>query len=376
MERKNNPIRLFNFPKNKSKRMINSSKNNIKLHTLITKKKIIDEVQPNQFSSQVKRKAMNKFNSIDNIVLHNHIDPNNYIYEEKETTSPRKPKKILKNNKNFEDYLEKLYEDEPHLLKKSLFKKSNNTKNFNRKVSFLKPFNSKRKTNVNEKSYLMPGKSNDFTKSRIFNYDDFGDEQSYAYNKKYSVNIFTNTNNNDLMKTCVFNHNNNNNRSIMRKQSYKTIKNTVNLKLRNSEKKSSKTLNHLRKEKKKESSKSNEKRFRKKISKLIKDKTINYTDYNFNNLNNDDIIQIERSKIKKFLATDKFEFENKNGAKKLINNSDKKNPDLSPKKSIENVETLVQIEEQNKKKRKKQFCCPFLICLKMSNNEDNEKIIK
>lgn len=373
MEKKNNTIRQFSFHKKKAKRMIHSSKNNMKLHTLIAKKKVIEDDEPNQFSSQVKRPTKNKFNSIDNIVLRNNIDPNNNIYEKKETTSPRKPRKILK-NKNFEEYLEKLYDDEPH-LKKSIFKKSNNAKNFNRKVSFLKPFNNKRKTNINEKS-IISGKNNDFSKSRIFNNDDLGDE-SYGYNKKYSVNIFTNTNNNDLRKTCLFN--NCDNRELMRKQSFKTIK-TVNFgKMRNSEKKSTnKTSTQLRKEKKKDSSKSNEKKFKKKINKLIKDKENNNNiEKNNNNINNSDKIPIDKNKIKKYMTTDKFEIDKKNKDRNEINNTDKKNPVLSPKKSIENVETLVQVEEQNKKKRKKQFfCCPFLICLKMSNNEENNNIIK
>ena len=370
MEKKNNTNRQFSFHKKKSKRMIHSSKNNLKLYTIIGKNNIIEEDEPNQFSSQVKKKTKNKFNSIDNVVLHNKISPYNFMSEKKETSSPRKPRKILKNNKNFEDYLEKLYDDEPH-LKKSIFKKPNNGKNFNRKVSFLKPFNSKRKNNINEKSIIMPGNMNDYNKSRIFNNDEFGDEL-YGYNKKYSANIFTNTNNNDLRRTCIFN--NHNNRDLTRKQSYKTIKSVNLVKMRNSEKKSTnKTATQLRKDKKKDSSKSNEKKFKKKANKLIKEQEFNNGDNTFNdNINNNDIIPIEQNKIKKYIGTDKYEIDKKNEDKKII--KDKKNPDLSPKKSIENVETLVQIEEQNKKKRKKYFCCPFLICLKMSNNEESEKI--
>ena len=39
-------------------------------------------------------------------------------YSKQESTSPRNPKKILKKDNNFEEYLRKFFEDEPNLKKK------------------------------------------------------------------------------------------------------------------------------------------------------------------------------------------------------------------------------------------------------------------
>ena len=386
MENKNFlPVRKLSFQK--KKRKINSSKNNRKVNTLITGKKIIEEeVESRQLSSQVKKRKKAKFNSIDNIIFLNNINPNNNMYLNKETSSPRKPKKILKKGNYFEEYLEKLYEDEPH-LKKSVFKKSNNkinTKNFKRKVSFLSPGKNKNtqniktfKINMNNMNKSIINLENNESKNKIIKNEE-GDEQSYGYNKKYNVNILNKSkNDDDIIKTSIFNKDFDK-RALKRKQTNKT---SVNFKIRNFDKRSTcKTINNLRNTKKKNSSKSMEKKFKKKISKIIKDKEIinnkeqdknNIKNINNNNnINNDDKILIDKNKQKKYINSKS----DKNDKKNLEKNN-KKNQDLSLKKSIENAETLVQIEEKNKKKKKKPFCCPFLICLKMNNNEENENFL-
>jgi len=59
---------------------------------------------------------------------------------------------------------------------------------------------------------------------------------------------------------------------------------------------------------------------------------------------------------------------------KLKKNNSKKS---KKKQDADDIETLHKEVKENKKKiRKKQFCCfPFLICLKLKNDEENENIL-
>ena len=133
--------------------------------------------------------------------------------------------------------------------------------------------------------------------------------------------------------------------------------------IRNNERKrSSKTINQIIKSIKI----FNDKKSKPKTSKFKKNKkTINNSENNYNNINNNNKIIINKKKLQQYMINDKFEQSNEKD--KITSNFDIK----KHKKSNKNLE-LKQIKEQKTKKRKKQFCCPFLLCLKMSNNEENE----
>ena len=165
--------------------------------------------------------------------------------------------------------------------------------------------------------------------------------QSNGCNLKFINNLFKSTYNNDLIK-------NYDNRTIKSKETYKTIKYIDLSNIRNYDKKSiNKGLIQLNKEKKLDS---NDEKIKKDLSKIIKvkEKFNNKGKNNNNNINNNDIIR-KKKKLQIFMIKDKNDKNIENV--KIINNLDKKNPN----KSIKNVETsLVQIEEQNKKERKKQ----------------------
>ena len=387
MEKIINPVRKLSFQKKRPKKGINLSKMNIELHPLVQRQDINNsEIVTKNFPSQFNKRRKEKFNSIDNVSLN--FNNKNKTFKIDEASSPRKNRKIPKNNNYYEEYLEKLYEDEPH-FKKSVFKKKINSKikNFNRKVSFLSPKNKKKQIinlfKVNPNNLL----ENNDSKSRIIKEDDMGDEQSYGFDKKYSANILKKTKNDDLLKSSIFNKKDFDGRNIKRKQTNKTSKSNN---IRNSEKKNI-SINIKRDSKKKNSSKTNDKRFKKKISKVIKDKDKISKDKNNKdknnkdkniakiininnniNINNDDKQKIDKNKQKNCLTmVDKNDKKNENNNSESRN---KKKQDLSPKKSIENVETLVQVVQQNNKKNKKLFCCvPFLICLK--NKEENKNNI-
>ena len=402
MEDNISPVRKLSFQKKKLKKNNNSSKNNIELYSGIEGKDLNDsEFETKLFPSQVKKRKKAKFNSNDNfsLFLDNNKDKN---YKLDATSSPRKNKKIPKKNDCYggcEEYLEKLYEDEPH-LKKSVFKKKSNNKlirNLNRKVSFMSPKNSKNKQNINllrlNKNKTINNKTeNNNSKSKIIKEDDEkGDEQSYGYDKKYNASLLKTESNNNLIKTSIFSKKDFEYRNFKRKQTNKTCKsNNFNaLKIRNFEKKNTTNINFkrdLNDIRKNVSSKSNEKKFKKKKSKIIKDnknskdknnipKIININ--NNININAEEKQKNEKSKQKKCMTIIENN-DKKNENIQKSNNSESKNKkrqDLSPKKSTENVETLVNVVEQNNKKNKKKnlFCCiPFLICLKGS---EEKKII-
>ena len=152
--------------------------------------------------------------------------------------------------------------------------------------------------------------------------------------------------------------------TLMRKSTYKDLKNfkSINISnIKNPEKEmSSKTFRQLIKNK--ESNKSNTKRSKQKTNKSKRDKeTIKNTEKENNN-----IIIINKQKLQQYMINDKFEQSNEKD--KITNNVDKNNP----KKSHENMELIQINQSKNTKKLKKQFCCPFLLCLKMCNNEENE----
>ena len=402
MEDNISPVRKLSFQKKKPKKNNNSTKNNIELYSAIEDKDLNDsELEEKQFPNQVKKKKKAKFKSNDNIslFLDNNKDKN---YKMDAASSPRKNKKILKKNEYYigcEEYLEKLYEDEPH-FKKSVFKKKSNNKfirNFNRKVSFISPKNNKTKQNINliklNKNITINNKiENNNSKSKVIKEDDEkGDEQSYGYDKKYNASLLKEESNNNLIKTAIHSKKDFEGRNIKRRQTNKTCKSNNNnaLKIRNFEKRNTTNINFKRDIKdirKKVSSKSNEKKFKKKKGKIIKDnknckdknnipKVININ--NNININADEKQKNEKNKQKKCITiVENNDKKNENIQKS--NNSESKNKkrqDLSPKKSTENVETLVNVVENNNKKNKNKnlFCCiPFLKCLKGS---EEKKII-
>lgn len=399
MEDNISPVRKLSFQKKKPKKNNNSNKNNIELYSAMEGKDLNDsELEEKHYPSQVKKRKNVKFNSNDNIslFLDNNKDKN---YKLDATSSPRKNKKILKKNDYYagcEEYLEKLYEDEPH-LKKGVFKKKSNNKfirNFNRKVSFISPKNNKTKQNINllrlNKNNTIYNKTeNNNSKSKVIKEnDEMGDEQSYGYDKKYNASLLKGESNNNLIKTAILSKKDFDGRNIKRWQTNKTCKSNNNnvFKFRNFEKKNTTNINFKRDIKdirKKVSSKSNEKRFKKKKSKNIKDnrnskdksgipKIININ--NNININADEKQKNEKNKQKKCITIVENN-DKKNEVIQKSNNSESKNKkrqDLSPKKSTENVETLVNVVENNNKKNKNKnlFCCiPFLICLKGSEEK-------
>jgi stage V sporulation protein S len=273
MEDNLSPVRKLSFQKKKPKKNNNSNKNNIELYSAMEGKDLNDsELEEKHYPSQVKKRKNVKFNSNDNIslFLDNNKDKN---YKLDATSSPRKNKKILKKNDYYagcEEYLEKLYEDEPH-LKKGVFKKKSNNKfirNFNRKVSFISPKNNKTKQNINllrlNKNNTIYNKTeNNNSKSKVIKEnDEMGDEQSYGYDKKYNASLLKGESNNNLIKTAILSKKDFDGRDIKRRQTNKTCKSNNNnvFKFRNFEKKNTTNINFKRDIKdirKKVSSKSN-----------------------------------------------------------------------------------------------------------------------
>ena len=395
MENDTIPI-LKTFQRKKSKKKLNSSKNHINLHSLIKKKNILNsEILPNQFPSQVNVRKHPKFNSIDNIKLLYQTNRNGIKMEA--TASPRKSKKIPKNENN--GNILGIFEDEPH-FKKSVFKKSNNKifKNFNRKVSFLSPSRGKTKQKI-----MKINKSSNFLNANLdkadiksknnktVKEDDLQDEQSYGYDKQYNLNYLKKTKFDDSLKTSIFNKKEFEGRNIKHKLTTKTFK--TNIAKINIDKNTA--LTFKRDLKKKNSSKTSDKKFKKKMKdrdkektskeKNNREKTSKEKNYNpkITNINIDSTINVngdERQKSDKYkqkkCTTMVERGEKKNDNKKSTNSEskNKKKQDLSPKKSIENVETLVQVVEEDKKKKKRNFCCiPFLICF--TSNEENENVL-
>ena len=394
------PVRKLSFTKKRAKKGINSSKNNngMELQSLIPGKNNIDfGLQTKQFHSQVKKRGKAKFNSIDNVSLYFN-DNNNKSKNKNDSFSPRKQKQIVKKENNYTNYCENIFLEEPH-FKKSVFKKQSNSKlkNFNRKVSFLSPKGRKNKqalnlikTNKSSKVNTINLENNNDSKSKLFKSEMGGDDQLYGYDKVYNANI-KRVKNDDIIKTSIFNQKEFDGRNLKRKQTNKTVKNDYTPKIRNLEKKNT-TIIFKRDIKKKNTSKSNDKKLKKKASKILKDKykdkekeTIikektskgkNLRIININNninINSDD--KLEKNKVKKCVTiVDKNDKKYENTQKSNISEiKNKKKQDFSPKKSFDNIETLVQVEENKRINIKKPFCCvPFLICFR--SNDENENI--
>lgn len=378
------PVRKSSFQKKRSKKYINSAKNNIKLYPLNGEKDLNDsDIMIKHFPSQVKKRKKKKCNSNDNISL---FFPNSMNKNDKmdATSSPRKNRKIPKNNNYYADYLEKLYEDEPH-FKKSVFKKKPNkllVRNINRKVSFISPKINLSKQNLNLVKINEDKTINNIKTKTIKGDDEMKDEQSYGYDKKYNASVIKGQNN-DVIKTAIFSKKDFEGRNIKRKQTNKTAKSNKT-KIRNSEKKN--TSINFKKDikeatRKNVSYRSNDKKFKKKRSKIIKDrnskdknnipKIININN-NININENEEKTRNEKNKQKKCInMVENNDKKNENIQKNNSESKNKKMQDLSPKKSTENAETLVQVvEHHNIKKIKKLFCCiPFLICLKSNEGK-------
>ena len=431
----------------KRKKNARSCKNSLKLNTFIYGKERIEE--PKGFLSQIKRSRGGKYNSIDSMKYCGSKYTKKYNKED--TLTPRKSKKNQKNNNYISEYLDKLYEDEPH-LKKGVFKKKSaykvvGFKDLNRKVSFISPKDYCLKpilrTSKNVNKYFNTNNNFfDNNKSKVIKNDD-SEEQNYGYNKKYVVTpIETKKSKNDnmLLKSSIFNNDFFGGRELNRKQTFvskvRNPEKKINLKKNNS------VLNNDNRILKKKMS--NKSISDKKIKKKFNNKNYNVSNYNVSNynvsnfnannfitnncninnyinnnyidnnnnpkkfgntannfyINNDDKIELEKlekfKKRKSFNITNKTEkserkidkkserkserkMEKKNEKINEINNSEsiyKKRQDLLPQKSTDKTETLVQLEQENKKKKKFIFCCnPFLICLKTKDNDDEKENI-
>ena len=375
------PKRKYSYQKKKIKKSPNSAKKERDSSALLLIKDINDE-QPQEGTNQF-RKRKSKFNSID--------DPNfiskkiRFNNNPPALVSPRKhKKKIPKKENHITEYLDKLYKDEPH-FRKSVIRKKTTKVNFKgfRKVSFLNPKEKKSsKQNVNIMNINKTSISNkdeddkNKSKSRIFNNIDLYGDQAYGYDKIYMANLIRDD---DMtMKSVIITDKNIfNSRNIKRKQTSKTNKSTKKilniLKYKSSEKRNSHQSNN-NSTKRQISSKSNDKKYKKKEIKAqkAKDKEKDKEKKDNNNIEENDA---DKNKIEKNnKKNDKKENEDENIHSK--SKKHKKSQELSPKKEIENVETVIQIDTQNKKKKKKQFCCcPFLVCLKLNNNEDNDNVL-
>ena len=374
------PTRKYSYQKKRSKKCPNSAKKCGDSSILFLVKDINDD-QPQEGTNH-DRKRKSTFNSIDNSNFL--VKKNRFNNHPPALVSPRKnKKKIPKKENHFEEYLEKLYKDEPH-FRKSLIRKKTTKVNFKgfRKVSFFNPKEKKdSKQNMNimsiNKSYFS-NKEEDYknkskSKSKILNNNDIYGDQLYGYDKKYMANLVRDDD--KTMKSVIITDKNLfNSRNVKRKHTSKTNKSTKKilniLKYRSSEKRNSNKSNN-NSTKRQASSKSNDKKIKKKENKTIKakDKEKDKEKKKNNNIeeNNTDKIKIEKNKIK----NDKKENEEENTHSKSKKN--KKNQELTPKREIENIDTVIQIDTQNKKKKKNHFCCyPFLVCLKSNNNEDND----
>ena len=384
------PKRKFSYQKKKLRKSPNSAKKDRESPLCLIRKDINDE-PPQEGTNQVRKRA-SKFNSID--------DPN--LFSKKlrfnnnppALVSPRKhKKKIPKKENNITEYLDKLYKDEPHFRKSVIRKKTTkvNFKGFGRKVSFANPKEKKNsKQNVNimniNKSSILNQDEDDKNqnKSKIFDNNDLYGDQAYGYDKKYVANLIRDDEM-TLKSVIVSDKNLFNSRNIKRKQTSKTNKSTKKvlniLKYRSLDKKdSNKSINSTKRQ---VSSKSNDKKIKKKEKEKekenkaikIKDKDKDKDKEKRNSKNNVEGNDGNKNKAEKNnKKNDKKENEDENVHSK--NKKHKKSQELLPKNEIENIDTVIQLETQNKKKKKKQFCCyPFFVCLKSTNNEDNDNVL-
>ena len=367
------PKRRESYQSKKITRCPNSAKKDRDLPILCLGKDINEEA-PQEGTNQV-RKRKSKFNSIDDSnFMSKKIRFNN---NPPALVSPRRhKKKIPKKENHITEYLDKLYKDEPH-FRKSLIRKKTTKVTFKglRKVSFLNPKEKKNsKQNVNimniNKSSISYKDEDDKnkSKSRIFNNNDLYGDQAYGYDKKYVANLIKDDEM-TLKSVIVTDKNLFNSRNLKRKHTSKTNKSAKKilnlLKCKNFEKRNSNKSINNNSTKRQASSKSNDRKNKKKKDKE-KDKEKKNNKFEENH---DAQIKIEKAK-----KNDKKENEDENLHSK--NKKHKKNQELSPKKEIENIDTVIQLDTQNKKKKKKHFCCyPFLVCFKFDNNEDNENVL-
>jgi hypothetical protein len=371
------PKRKYSYQKKKLKKCPNSAKKVRDSPILFLGKDINDE-KPQEGTNHV-RKRKSKFNSIDGPnFMTKKIRFNDHPPA---LVSPRKHKKKIPNKENhITEYLDNLYKDEPHFRKSVIRKKTTkvNIKGF-RKVSFLNPKekkNSKQNVNIlniNKSSISIKDEDDkNKSKSRIFNNNDIYGEQVYGYDKKYMANLIKDDE--MTLKSVIISDNNLfNSRNLKRKQTSKTNKSAKKilniLKFKGYEKRNSSKSNNIS-TKRQISSKSNDKKSKKKENKAIKVKDKEKKNNNNFEEDDDNKIKIEKSKKK----NNKKENEDENTHSK--SKKHKNNQELTPNKEIENIDTVIQIDTQNKKKKKKQFCCyPFLVCLKFENNEDNDNVL-
>ncbi len=381
MENRLHP-RKFSLQNKIVKKNFNFQKNN---PDLVSGKDNNDEKIPKNFSSLVKKRRKNKFNSIDNMTLYYSSNKLQNKKKENVTYSPDKNNIIPTNgNYNTEYFIGKLYEDEPH-LKKSVFRKKTrkiNLKNYNRKVSFISPKNSKKNQNIinlikTDKNLNFNFFETNDSKSKLIK-DDYPDEQSYGYDKNYTINVIKNPKKEELTKNPNNDKNKFKERRVKRKETSKTCKLNP-LKRRRSEKmNTSKTnQNFKRFSRKNVTSKSTEKKYKKKYSKIIKEnkeKSNSKEKTDNKNNNEENKVKTDENKTKKCMTMNDKNNKNIENFQRVVKEEEKNNKkqELSPKKPIDNVETLVQIENQNKKSKKKFWCSPFFFCLNMNNNEENE----
>ena len=348
-----------NFQK-KNHKKLNSTKNRRRKKNLFGKED--DEQEITIGKENTCRKRNIKFNSIDTSQNFN----NHFLEKHPSSTYVGKKENNInqKNGNEVTEYLTKLY-DEPHLTKSLFRKKTTKIRNPNRKVSFVNPINSKSKKNVNilsinKKLFGKNYDNIDYNKSRIFNDDDIVEEKSYGYNKSYAPYLLD-SNDKMLKSEIITDKNHFNTRNLRRKQTSKTNKpnnkKLFNLyKIRNPDKKNTDNTNNTfyNITKKHLSSKSNNKRSRRKENKTSKDK--NSKDKNYDkiiNINNN--IHINNS-------VEKSNNKNRNDDNEITTK-------IKKKQDADDIETAIQ-KEENDKKKKKQFCCfPFLVCLKIKNDE-------
>ena len=292
---------------------------------------------------------------------------NNFVIK---TPKNNKRSKFNNNlNTNLEKYLEKIYQNEKHLKKNILKKKNDHNKKQNLKVSFnnftpkkkFLKFNSKKLTFSNYINDNNTGTQNE--KENIIEEDG----QSYGYNKKYSLKIIDEKENDKkkekkeetspkLSKIKLFNKFKSNEIIKEGDDTHKTFNSTN---IRSSEANKFK-IPYLKIKKSK--SKPNIKKLKKKAMKAAKEqeeknKNSNVVNINYNiNVNNN-----KNGNKKNFTVYN----ENLNRTEKESNERDKNKDNSSAKKSNKDDDNNNIIPK--KKKYKINFCNPFIACLRCFN---------
>ena len=308
-------------------------------------------------------------------------------------STPSNRKHQIKSNNIFH-FMDKVYENEAHLKKKILKKKSmtknHKNKKLKSKVSFMDLNSSKNQflTKTSFTNYITKyiKKDNNEAKENAKN-DSIGenskgsDQQSYGYDKKYKIKTFEedNINNNfDVTKTPSLKRPSKKNYTYINTEGGQTHKSFNSMNERH-------LLFHGNIDTpikvKKSKSKTNIKKIRKKPSKLIKEKdknNNNIVNINYNiNVNND---EKNKNKKNKLVTNDNKEQNEKkdNNQKEEKEEKDKKmNTKIEENQILNKTETNKDIDNEivsNDKKKKKKFyrlncCIGFLSCL--NGNNDN-----